>query len=392
MMVKNKRILLLSGEGVQVVSLARYLCRQGCEVSAICSNRISSGYCTRWLHRRYICNTLETDSEQYRQFLIDHLSQHSYDLIIPTADESAIFLSRHKYDIETRFPTLCAVVDYDRLMQASDKNTLMSLCEKISVPHPRTKSINERNIETVSDYIGFPALLKPDFSAGARGIVKVDDMTRIREVLPGLIASYGGISMQQYVSQPDYYYNVMLYRDSRGEITGRTIIKIRRYFPLRGGSSCYSETVECPEISQECEKILSYLDWRGFADFDVLVDKETNEFKIIEINPRVPSSLQAAFSAGVDFAECYVADWLGGDVKPYVYKTGIQTRWFGLDVMWFLTSPERFSFSPSWFRFWGKNVSYHDGSLRDPLPMIAGCLEGVIKYCNPTFRKSKLQK
>ena len=73
------------------------------------------------------------------------------------------------------------------------------------------------------------------------------------------------------------------------------------------------------------------------------------------------------------------------------YRIGQQVRWFGLDVMWFLMSPQRFSFRPSWFRFCGKNVSYHDGSLRDPLPMIAGSLQGVAKYLNPEFRNSKLK-
>lgn len=70
----------------------------------------------------------------------------------------------------------------------------------------------------------------------------------------------------------------------------------------------------------------------------------------------------------------------------------MQVRWFGLDVMWFLMSSERFSFKPSWFKFFGKNIYYHDGSFRDPMPMIAGCLAGVIKYLNPSFRKAKLNK
>ena len=58
--------------------------------------------------------------------------------------------------------------------------------------------------------------------------------------------------------------------------------------------------------------------------------------------------------------------------------------------MWFLMSPQRFSFKPSWFKFWGKEVSYHDGSWCDPIPMIAGSLQGVVKYLNPNFRKAKL--
>ena len=166
------------------------------------------------------------------------------------------------------------------------------------------------------------------------------------------------------------------------------------YFPLKGGTSCYSETVEHPFLLEQCERCLDKLNWHGFADFDVLEDKRTGELKIIEINPRVPSSLQASFAAGVNFAKIFVDEYLGNGAEVFdmrKYKTGQQVRWFGLDVMWFLMSPQRFSFRPSWFKFWGKNVSYHDGTWRDPMPMIAGSLQGVVKYLDPNFRKAKLK-
>ena len=84
-------------------------------------------------------------------------------------------------------------------------------------------------------------------------------------------------------------------------------------------------------------------------------------------------------------------DLQGIDSPAYQYKIGQQVRWFGLDVMWFLFSPNRLKFSPSWFRFFGKNISYHDGTWNDPLPMFTGILSGVLKYLDPSFRKSKLK-
>ena len=143
---------------------------------------------------------------------------------------------------------------------------------------------------------------------------------------------------------------------------------------------------------EDCKTLLERLDWHGFADFDVLEDIHTGDKKIIEINPRVPSSLQAAFAARIDFGKIFVADLFNEELPKFEYRTGQQIRWFGLDVMWFLLSNKRFSFKPSWFRFWGRNVSYQDGSWNNPLPMIAGCLAGLIKYLNPEVRKAKLGK
>jgi len=321
-----------------------------------------------------------SDKEAFARFFYNHIRLNHYDAIIPTADESAEFLSKEKTFIEEHFGIKCAISIYETYKVASDKNSLMNLCKEMVIAHPRTMAITNENIENAIEYVGFPALIKPDFSAGARGITKVNSIADIKGNLPSLLKAYGSCSLQQFIEQPEYYYNVMLYRNKSGHIVGSTIIKIRRYFPLSGGSSCYSETIENERLLNQCILVLDALNWHGFADFDVLEDKNTGDYKIIEINPRVPSSLQASFAAGIDFAECYVKDLFGGNVTKRKYICGKQVRWFGLDVMWFLMSPKRFSFKPSWFNFFGKNVSYHDGAWNDPLPMIAGCLEGLKKY------------
>lgn len=387
------KILLLEGEGVQTVCMAKALNKLGHELTALCAQKMSSGYATRYLHHKYKCPDLHHEPEAYKEYFYEHLNTYSYDLIIPMIDESAFFLSKEKPTINALYPdTVCAVEDYDTFEWANDKQKLMEVCEKYDIVHPKTRAVTIDTVKEVADYVGFPAMIKPNISAGAKGIKRVSSLEELQESLPSIAEEFGACTLQQYVEQPDYYYNVMLFRTKEGKTAAYTIIKIQRYFPLKGGSSCYSETVEHPFLVQQCESCLEKLNWHGFADFDVLEDKNTGELKIIEINPRVPSSLQASFAAGVDFGEIFVEEYLGeGKHKEYKYKAGQQVRWFGLDVMWFLMSPQRFSYRPSWFRFWGKNVSYHDGCWSDPLPMIAGCLQGVVKYLNPSFRKSKLE-
>lgn len=387
------KILLLEGEGVQTVCMAKALNKLGHELTALCAQKMSSGYATRYLHHKYKCPDLHHEPVAYKEFFYEHLKSHSYDLIIPMIDESATFLSSIKKGLSALYPnTVCAVEDYETFEWANDKQKLMEVCEKYNIVHPKTRAITVETMNEVADYVGFPAMVKPNISAGAKGIMRVNSIEELQEALPGTVKDFGACTLQQYVEQPDYYYNVMLFRTKDGKTAAYTVIKIQRYFPLKGGSSCYSETVEHPFLVQQCEHCLEKLNWHGFADFDILEDKRTGELKIIEINPRVPSSLQASFAAGVNFGEIFVEEYLGeGKHKEYQYKANQQVRWFGLDVMWFLMSPQRFSYRPSWFRFWGKNVSYHDGCWSDPMPMIAGCLQGVVKYLNPSFRKAKLK-
>lgn len=406
------KLLLLNGESVQVVCMSRALHKLGHEVSSLSHTKCSSGYTTRWVDHKYMCPEPVTHAEEFRKCFYEHIKEHQYDLIIPMLDEGADFLSREKERIEGEYGIPCAIPSYDIFDLANDKQKLMELCKKYDLPHPRTEELPspkvsdgfsvsafQEQLKAVADYVGFPAMIKPNISAGAKGIVRVDSLEELEEKFPGIEKKFGKCTLQQYVVQPDYYYNVMLYRDKKGNYPAYTIIKIRRYFPLKGGSSCYSETVEQPELLDSCKVMLEKLGWTGFADIDVLVDKNSGELKIIEINPRTPSSFQASFAAGVNFAEIFVTDYLGGSnvsgvssvQKEYPYHVGRQVRWFGLDAMWFVFSKDRFRFKPSWLKFWGKNVSYHDGSWNDPLPMIAGILAGVVKYLNPEFRKAKLK-
>lgn len=385
-------VLLLNGENVQTICIARSLRQQGHYVVVFANSRFSSGYASRYINKKYITPDIIKYPSEFEAYLYKHLTNTNIDLIIPMGDDSATFLSQRKEYIESTYKCRSAVPTYSTFNIANDKQLLMELCEKHNLPHPRTRGISMDNIDSVAAYVGFPAMIKPNISAGAKGIVKVDNKGELELKLPSIIEQFGASTLQEYVQQSGHYYNVMLYRDRNGQIAAYTIIKILRYFPIKGGSSCYCQTVEHPYLLEKCKEVLECLDWRGFADFDILEDANSGELKIIEINPRVPSSLQASVASGVDFAKIIIADEFGEDTPLSTYVIGKEIRWFGLDVMWFVFSNKRFSFRPSWFKFFGKNVSYQDGSLKDPMPMIAGCVSGVLKYLNPKFRKSKLEK
>lgn len=386
-----KNILLINAEGVQAICLARSLKKQGHRVVGFCNHKMTSGYVTRWLNERHRSPDITLHTAKFKKFLYDYLVKHRIDMIIPLADDGADFLSKNKEEIEGKFNLRCSVPTYEIFNIANDKQKLMELCEKYNLCHPKTRELKSNDLKSSADYVGFPAMIKPNLSQGAKGIMRVNNMQELEDKHTSVHKQFGSCTLQQYVEQPDYYYNVMLYRDKKGCMDNYTIIKIRRFFPLKGGSSCYCETVEHEYLLNQCKEVLEKLNWVGFADFDVLEDVRSHELMIIEINPRVPSSFQAAFAAEVDFGKVFVADEFGEKVPTFDYKIGKQVRWMGLDVMWFAFSKERLKFKPSWFKFFGKNVSYHDGAWNDPLPMLVGMFAGVVKYMNPEFRKSKLK-
>lgn len=385
------KVLLLNGENVQTICIASSLKHDNHFVIVFADSKFSSGYVSRYIDEKYVSPNIITHPKEFETFFYEYLSSNKIDLIIPMGDDSATFLSTNKEEIEAIYSCKCAVPTFSVFNIANDKQKLMELCERFKLPHPRTREITNNNISEVIEYVGFPSMIKPNISAGAKGITRVNCIDELKDKLPDIIKQFGPCTLQEYVQQSGHYYNVMIYRDRCGQISAHTIIKIMRFFPLKGGSSCYCQTIENDYLLEVCTKVLTLLDWVGFADFDILEDATSKELKIIEINPRVPSSLQASVAAGVDFAKIIVADETDSHIPKYSYTAGREVRWFGLDVMWFLFAKDRFSYRPSWFKFFGSNVSYQDGSIKDPLPMIMGCLSGVLKYLNPKFRKAKLK-
>ncbi len=324
--------------------------------------------------------------QHYEGCLVDEdsiyiaIADYKPDIIIPMGDSGTLFLSKHKEEIEKKYHTKCAVPDYDVVVKGADKARLMAFCKENDLPHPRTQSITNDNLSECAEYVGFPSLIKPDHSVGARGITRVNSMEELKEKLPDVIAEYGTCTLQQFIDNTDFYYNVMLYRTRNGRFANHAISKIVRIYPLDAGSSCCCLSVDIKELVDICKRTLDLLNWNGFADFDILYDKARQEFKIIEINPRVPASLRIAAAAGVNFPEIIVSDTLGKEIPKYNYKENCVLRFLGTDLLWFLKSPKRFSFKPSWFSFFGDNIYYQDVYKSDSSTWLSWLSEGIKKF------------
>lgn len=374
--------IVLFGGGLQVISTARSLKEKGYIVDVIGThNEISRR--SRSVNK---CTQVNIEALDTGTF-ISIIKENRYSVIIPMEDDYATWLSKNKEIIEKSTDARCAIMDYDVYALASDKTQLMVFCKKHDIPHPKTEII-DNNFEDLANNVGFPALIKPSHSAGSRGIKLVNSIDELKEFSKEIIAEYGECTLQEYICSKDYYYNAMLYRTADGRYGNHAITKIMRYYPIKGGSSSFCTTIENDGILEICKKTLDRLGWVGFADFDIL-EKGDGDYRIIEINPRIPASVHAAAISGVHFGEMIVKDITEGSLPTYTYTPGMQLRCLGLDIAWFLSSPNRWKCKPSWFRFLGKKLHYQEGGLKDFPAMCTSIWMGIKKQMNPEFRKKK---
>lgn len=311
--------------------------------------------------------------------LYELLKTEKYDVVLPISDFTVPFVSKHKEEIEERFGVKCAVPDYEQVYIVEDKSRFMHFCQQNNVPHPKTSRLTAETIKQVGNYVGFPALIKPDYSVGARGITKVSSQEELIRQYPEISSTYGSCTLQEFIDNQEYYFNVMMYRNKKGKILATAIIKIVRMYPVGAGSSSCCISVKNEELTKICADCLNKLNWVGMADFDVLQRLDNEEYKIIEINARVPASLRGAAISGINFPEIIVNDVTEQEISSFEYKPGKVMRYLGLDLMWFLKSPKRFKTDPCWFQFFGKNLYYQDIYKEDFSTWWTWLAEGLTK-------------
>lgn len=380
-------VLILDGDAAHAVAMMECLVNNGYDVSVLCSDKQSYGYHSS-LAKLKILGPDSHDSEKYITFLLDLLSQTPFNVLIPTSDITAKFLSEYKPKLERLSAML--IPDIDIFMKAYDKNKLMHLCESKGYPHPFTKDLSATPIDSLAlKKFPYPALIKPNLTSGARGMTLVNSYEDFLSKYPDIHERFGNCHLQQYIQSGGRQVKIQVFTDYQSNVIYSSAIWKQRYYPIKGGSSCCNVTIEEPKYQKICASILKDIGWVGFADFDLIENPSTGELLIMEINPRTPACIRSVYKSGLDYATLIVDASLNRPLKSYKYTPGKCLRHLGFDVLWFLKSKNRFKAKPSWFNLLGKDIYYQDWIKGNFSSFIWGTFGNIKKMLNPEFMKAK---
>jgi len=381
------KVAILDAQTIQTLPVSKSLKKMNCYVILLCDTKNSYGFHTRFADRKIITPSIQNNIDSFHVFFLEFLKNEKIDVIIPMNDYSARYLSKNKELLE-RY-TNFIIPSYDIFINAYDKNRLMKACAENGFPHPHTIDLSGCDIGNIEKQMEFPALIKPNFSTGARGITIVNSISELRKKLPAIISTFGDCHLQEYIPPGGHQYKVELYVSNQKLINSAVIDKLR-FYPPKGGSSCYIQTIEREDLVTVCFNLSNVLKWEGFVDFDLIEDPRDGVVKIMEINPRIPATIKASFISGIDFIENIVNGSLNYPVKKYLYTPGKYMRYLGMDVLWLLTSPNRFKTKPSWIKtLFSSNEYLEDGNSDDIMPFIFGTIGSLSKQLKHSFRDAK---
>ena len=371
--------ILILGSGTQGLAAVSSLKHSGYRVVLLCPDKNNYADKSRCVDKLFNYDPKLKDDEIFNT-IVKILVDENIKAVLPMGDGMAEFLCKHKDDIEKHVAKI-GLPSLEVFYKGYDKNQLMTLCAKKGYPHPETidMSVVALSDDALKNFY-YPALLKPNCTTGGRGMKIVNSYEEMKSVYDGLRAQYGDYHLQRFVRAGGRQVKIQILLDEKGDMVCSSVLQKVRWYPVKGGSSCCNISIESPDDVNVCYNILKDIGWNGFADFDLIEDPDSGKLLVMEINPRLPACIKGAIAAGINWPEIIVNYILDRPQKVYKYTSGMSLRHLGLDTLWFFKSPNRWKTKPSWFKFFGKNVSYQDmNGWSDPMPFIAGTFNNMKK-------------
>jgi D-aspartate ligase len=277
------------------LTAARCLGREGIAVKGFDISAERAAFRSRYCSATEVCPDPLQQPDDLLGFLRARVGEQSQKVVLlPTSDLFCLFLSRHRAQLEDKF--LMSLPSEDLAERLVNKRGLYELAAANNTPFPQSyfpDSYDEAL--AVKDSLRYPAFIKPywghqwrrHFGGMHKGFkVQSPDefLSRFREVL----ASGHSALVQSYItSADDNLFSVSLYVNLAGEVSGAFPRRQVRQYPPNSGTVTLAISERNPELVANATHFCQSIGYRGIAGLEYKRDREDNQYKLLDFNPRL---------------------------------------------------------------------------------------------------------
>ncbi len=241
-------------------------------------------------------------------------SNEKLDVIIPNFDAELFpFIRLEKrlrsMGIHTFLPT-------EKQFEERHKVNLPEFGKKHNLKVPASAAINDPGeIKKIAGEFGFPLLVKGKFYDAYVAF----SPEQARDQFHKISNKWGlPVILQKFVKGAEY--NVIGLGDGHGKRIAA--VPIRKQYITDKGKAWGGISVSDEKMLEMTDRFISGTKWRGGFELELMKD-DSNEFSLLEINPRIPAWVYLAVGAGQNIPEALVRLALGEKVEPYKdYEVG----------------------------------------------------------------------
>lgn len=341
--------------------IARSLGRLGVPMYGVHADRRSPAGRSRYWRENFFWNIAKAAPEKTVEWLLQLSRQvGSRPILIPTDDDSCLFVADHA-DVLTEaflFPDQPAGLT----RKLSNKKQMYYLCKKFGIPAAETSFPQNRDdVIEFSKSATFPIMLKGiDTLAlrrrtGVKMVVVEDVETLLKRYEEMETPEAPNLMLQEYLPGTHRVWMFDGYFNEESEcLFGHTANMIRQYPAYTGvtslGVCCANDTV-----ARQTRKFMAAIGYRGPLDIGYKYDERTEQYKTIDINPRIGMTFRLLVdSIGMDVARSLYLDLTGQPVLTGEPREGRK---------WVVENFDLVS-SPSYCRHGGLGIRGWIGSYR----------------------------
>jgi len=318
--------LVLDGRAISSLALARELDRAGLTVhsaEAFEPNLTAHSSATADSHTY---PPADDRPAAFERSLLALVEREGFDFVLPARDATTRLVADLAESLPPDTHTLLAPAD--RVERLADKARFADLAVETGVPTPTTYVPSEQGLREIERRADFPVLVKPTNASGARGIRRVERPGALRETYDAVTAAEGEALVQEFVDHAGGHYSVGTVFDRDGAPRAIHVYEELLQYPDSGGPAIRARSVPVEPWVHEMLSLLEAVDWTGPAHMDVLFDPDDGTYKLLEVNPRVWSSIGLAIGSGVGVGKTAYELATGGDPDCVdTYRTDRTYRW-----------------------------------------------------------------
>jgi predicted ATP-grasp superfamily ATP-dependent carboligase len=296
--------------------VARSLGRLGIPVYGVHADPASPAVASRYWRENHFWDLFKASQEQSLQWLLD-LSRKigQRPILIPTDDDSCLFVEDHAEILQEGF--LFPIQRPQLARTLSNKKDMYSLCERYSVPTPRTVFPQSRaDVEAFAPNCAFPVVLKGIDTAalqkrvGIKMVIIHDAETLLMRYDEMEAPDDPSLMLQEYI--PGGGENVWMfdgYFDRQSDCTfGMTAQKLRQY-PAYAGMTSLGVCAANVTLTGEVKRFMKLLSYRGIFDCDYKYNPLDGKHYLLDANPRLGCSFRLFVdSQGLDVVRAMYCD------------------------------------------------------------------------------------
>ncbi|MBD3688735.1 hypothetical protein H8R18_04075 [Nanchangia anserum] len=253
-------------------------------------------------------------------------------ILFSTIEMYSTIIAEHHDELARLYTLPC--IDAEAQRTLAEKDHFYAACDRAGLVYPTTDVLGPGDVcdQARLDARGltFPLILKPTNTdiyprlnfAGRKKVYLISTLDELVSTIARIRAGGydDGLILQRYLSGNESVMRVAnTYSDTDGRLRAICVgqVAVTDRHPQRVGNNNAIVALRDDALTEKIRSFLDAHNYRGFANFDFLLDRDSGDYHVLEANLRLGASSFYTLAGNVNLVRHCVDDMVYGSPRPF---------------------------------------------------------------------------